>query len=125
VGVSVGITNGSALLSALGVLTAGGIRITNATVVPLVATGSLSVNGLTGSGGSTNLIATSSLLVAGVAVRVSATQLTVLSTLAVNASVGALGSVTLLVGISLSTDGVISRLGSVLRTDIRRSIPRD
>jgi hypothetical protein len=59
VGVSVGITNGSALLSALGVLTAGGIRITNATVVPLVATGSLSVNGLTGSGGSTNLIAAS------------------------------------------------------------------
>jgi hypothetical protein len=114
VGVSVGITNGSALLSALGVLTAGGIRITNATVVPLVASGSLSVNGLTGSGGSTNLIATSSLLVAGVAVRVSATQLTVLSTLTVNASVGALGAVTLLAGASLSSVGVISRLGSVL-----------
>jgi hypothetical protein len=114
VGVSVGITNGSALLSALGVLTAGGIRITNATIVPLVAAGSLSVNGLTGSGGSSNLIATSSLLVAGVAVRVSATQLTVLSTLVVSASVGALGSVTLLVGVSFSSVGVISRLGSVL-----------
>jgi fibronectin-binding autotransporter adhesin len=115
-GITVRVTNGTALLSALGVLTAGGIGIANATVVPLVSSGSLTVNGSTGSGGGSNLIAASSLLVAGVSVRISATQLTVLSTLTVNGTLVELGAVTLLASAALITNGIVSRLGAALLT---------
>lgn len=116
VAVSVRITNGSAVLSALGVLTTNGIRIADATVVPLVASGNLSVDGFIGSGGASNLIATPILLIAGVTTRFSATQLTALSTLTVNAALIEFGAVSLLVNASLSSAGVVFKVGSALLT---------
>lgn len=115
VGVSVGITNGSVSLAALGTLSVNGIRVLNVTVggVPLVAVGLLNVNGSTGSGGGTNLSATSTLLVSGVRVLFGAAQLNALPVISLGGIT--LGFATLVLNVNgvLVVAGVASRIGAV------------
>ena len=110
-GVTVRITTGAASLTALCTLTSDGIRIANVGVggVPLVAVGTLSVNGSTGSGGASNLGVTSTLLVSAVRVVLGATQLTALSSLSVG------GIAVEFAAVSLTATGVLSAAGVIVK----------
>ena len=113
----IGILQGTSSLTAFSTLSAGGVRVTNAIVVPLVAIGTLVVNGISGGVGGTTLNASTNLGVSGVRVVFGTTQLNALPILSVLGRLGALGEVPLTGNASLVVGiGVISQLGAVLLT---------